>query len=132
MRFIHAFGRRKDVRRPLFTGRPHDRHRGPREASPPPGAPMFALEVSQAKWWDHLQAEDRALSAQSSPAIASTSSTMRRRRLGSFISMKVLVSARPSTVARNSDTYVGNGAAPIPSGCPGRCGAPSKKKGTGI
>ena len=39
----------------------------------------------------------------SSPAIASTSATMRRRRFGSLIFMKALMSASPSTDARKSD-----------------------------
>src|SRR5215475_9120981 len=67
----------------------------------------------------------------SSPAISSTNATMRRRTLGSFIRMNALVSASPSLVARNSDTYAGDGVAPFSSDWPGRCGAPSKKNGTG-
>ncbi len=48
----------------------------------------------------------RPLSVQfkSSPAISSTSWTMRRRSPGSFIRMNALVSASPSVVARKSET----------------------------
>ena len=51
------------------------------------------------RWWPAGRVQ-----ALSSPAICSTRSTIRRRSLASLMPMKALVSARPSEVARKSET----------------------------
>ena len=65
------------------------------------------LDVKRrAQHWMRREKGPRPLSVQfkSSPAISSTSWTMRRRSPGSFIRMNALVSASPSVVARKSET----------------------------